>query len=113
MDNIRTEMANEIHAKLGALNFKCFVGALRWGKFFQLYRSRTSRYEKAYPDDIYFYFSIQDNDVNWFINETSFQECDCPEISYPEAVRRISEVPEYPKECKIHLLLAYMKKKGR
>ena len=104
-----TKKGNEIHEKLGLLNFKCFVGALRWAKFFKLYRSRTSAYETPYPDDIYFYFAINNNDVNWFINETSYQDCDCPEISYPDAVKLLESVPEYPKECKPHLILEAMR----
>lgn len=100
-----TKRGLEIHEKLGKLNFKCFVGALRWSKFYKLYRSRTSRYETPYPNDIYFYFGIKNNDVDWFINETSYQDCEYPEISYPEAVKLIEAIPEYPKDSKSHLII--------
>lgn len=93
----RQQMMVYVMDKLKKLNFKCFVGALRWAEFFKLYRSRTSKYEIPYPEDIYFYFATENGNVDWFINETSYKDCPCPEISYPEATRLISEIPEYPK----------------
>jgi len=103
-NEIFTTLANKCDDETRKLNFKCFVGALRWHKFFKIYRSRTNRYEEPYPDDFYVFFAIENGDVSWLINETSFRDCSAPEISYSEAVKLIEAIPRYPKESHPHIL---------
>jgi len=89
--------ANNTYTQVGKLNFKCYIGMLRWVDFFQLYRSRTNRYQIPHLNDQFIFFSIKDNSANFIINETSYHECKYPEISYVDAVKLLLKIDRYPK----------------